>query len=267
MAKEITKEDAIMHKKKAIRTLGNVFEAFINSPEKRHLKKADLLSYWIESYSKYILDEEAFDYSKVPRYKRGDVISVNFGFNVGSEHGGRHYAIVLDNDNKQSSKVITVIPLSSGTPERTYERDVFLGNELYDKLKTKYDKSIVEVQKELDETKQMLEVLKKTISVDNFESSQNDGGELAELIKKLENRVDSIYEREKIIKGYENEIAKLKSGSRAMMEQITTISKMRIYKPRTSHDLLYGVKFSDGAMNKINDKIKELYVFQKRVDG
>lgn len=42
MAKTITKDDAIAHKKKAIRSIGNVFEAFINSPDSKHLKKADL---------------------------------------------------------------------------------------------------------------------------------------------------------------------------------------------------------------------------------
>jgi len=263
MAKNITKDDAIAHKKRAIRSIGNVFEAFINSPDSKHLKKADLLAYWLEGFSKYILDEEKFDYSRIPKYKRGEVVSVNFGFNVGSEHGGKHYAIVLDNDNKQSSRVITVIPLSSGTTEKTNERDVYLGNELYDKLKTKYDKLHEETQKELQETTQMLEVLKKTIAVDSGDEATSKPEELVELIKKLEERVDSINIKQRDLDSYEKEINKLKSGSRAMMEQITTISKMRIYKPKTSHDLLYGIKFSDGAMDKINEKLKELYVFSK----
>lgn len=262
MAKVITKENAIEHKKKAIRALGNVFEAFINSPNNKHLKKADLLAYWIEGFSKYILNEEQFDYSSMPKYKRGEVISVNFGFNVGSEHGGKHYAIVLDNDNKKSSRVITVIPLSSGTAETTNGRDVYLGNELYDKLKTKYDKLHEETGQELQDTTKMLEIIKKTIASD-FVEDKSKPEELVELIKKLEERVDSINTKKKDLENFEKEIIKLKAGSRAMMEQITTVSKMRIYKPKTSHDLLYGIKFSDGAMDKINEKLKELYVFLK----
>lgn len=264
MARIITKDDVIAHKKNAIKSIGNVFETFINSPNIKHLKKADLLAYWIEGFSKYILDEEKFDYSRIPKYKRGEVISVNFGFNVGSEHGGKHYAIVLDNDNKQSSRVITVIPLSSGTTEKTNERDVYLGNELYDKLKNKYDKLHEETQKELQETTQMLEVIKKTFAVDSEDGKISKPDELVELIKKLEERVDGINVKQRDLESYEKEIIKLKSGSRAMMEQITTISKMRIYKPKTSHDLLYGIKFSDGAMDKINEKLKELYIFQNR---
>lgn len=41
------------------------------------------------------------------------------------------------------------------------------------------------------------------------------------------------------------------------------INSPRIYKPKNSSDLLYGIKFSDGAMDKINDKLQELFVHSK----
>ena len=263
MSKILTQNDVVSHKKKAIKAIGNTFEAFINSPEQKHLKKADLLAYWIESFSFYILNEEKFDYSRIPKYKRGDVISVNFGFNVGSEHGGRHYAIVLDNDNKQSSRVLTVIPLSSGTLENTNERDVFLGNELYDKLKNKYDKLCEENEKAIEETTRTLDMINNIFSVETTDSDREKIDKLKEFAKILEERADILNEEKTTLNNYNREIINLKAGSRALMEQITTISKMRIYKPKTSEDLLYGIKFSDGAMDKINDKLKELYVFSK----
>ena len=34
-------------------------------------------------------------------------------------------------------------------------------------------------------------------------------------------------------------------------------------KDGNSSDLLYGIKFSDGAMDKINEKLKELYLYCK----
>ena len=46
-------------------------------------------------------------------YKRGDIVKLNFGFNIGSEYGGLHYAIVINNKNPHSSSVVTVIPLTS----------------------------------------------------------------------------------------------------------------------------------------------------------
>ncbi len=142
MSKEITKEDVIIHKKQAIKKVNNLLELYINHSDPKYLKKANLLSYWLESFSDYIREETIFNPKELLSYKRGDVIKVNFGFNVGSEHGGLHYAVVLDNNNLQSSPVVTVIPLSSGTPDTTHERDVFLGRELYTKLNAKKQISI-----------------------------------------------------------------------------------------------------------------------------
>lgn len=51
----------------------------------------------------------------------------------------------------------------------------------------------------------------------------------------------------------------MKKGSIAIVNQITTVSKMRIYDPKTSSGVLAGITLSQEQMNKINDKIKELY--------
>ncbi len=47
----------------------------------------------------------------------------------------------------------------------------------------------------------------------------------------------------------------------AVVNQITTVSKQRIYTPKRSEDFLYGISLSPAAMDKINEKIKELYIF------
>ena len=64
--------------------------------------------------------------------------------------------------------------------------------------------------------------------------------------------------------GFEPEItakvAKMKSGSIALADQIVTVSKLRIYDPCSSKDLLYSVKISDDTMNKLDEKIKQLYI-------
>ena len=82
-------------------------------------------------------------------------------------------------------------------------------------------------------------------------------------LNNLKKRVERLVNEKNTLQIYEKEISKLKSGSIALMEQITTVSKMRIYKPKNSSDLLYGMKFSDGAMDKINEKLKELYLYSK----
>lgn len=257
MAREITKEDVIAHKKKAIKTIDKMFETFINNP--KYLKKADLIAYWLESYSSYVRNEEKFEYARLPKYERGNVISLNLGFNVGSEQGGLHYAIVLDNYNRLASRVVTIIPLSSGTSEDTFERDVFLGNELYEKLNSKYEKNSNIIEQELAEKTKILELLKKTIA----ENIQEQNEELQSCINEMEKNVDYLLEKKKELINYNKNIQNLKMGSIALTGQITTVSKMRIYRPKSSNDLLYGLKFSDGAMDKINERLKELYIFSK----
>lgn len=263
MGREITKELAIQHKKQAVRKIQHTFEAFINNPDSKYLKKADLLAYWLETFSDYLLDEQKFDYSKIPSYKRGDVVSVNLGFNVGSEQGGLHYAIVLDNDNQQASPVITVVPLSSGKEENTFPRDIFLGNELYDKLKSKHDKLSAKILSDLREATNIQKVIQE--SLENLKDHPAEATEtnLLSLLTTIDQKIDTLKYEQKTLNIYSKELQKLKMGSIALMEQITTVSKMRIYKPKNSNDLLYGIRFSDGAMDKINDRIKELFIYSK----
>lgn len=263
MGREVTKDIAIQHKKQAIRKINTVFEAFINNPNKKYLKKADLLAYWLETFSGYLLDEQKFDYSKIPSYKRGDVVSVNLGFNVGSEQGGLHYAIVLDNDNQQSSPVITVVPLSSGKEEDTFRRDIFLGNELYDKLKSKYDKLDTTIKKDLQEATDIQKVIQESLKNLKENPTDNTENNLSNLLTAIEQKIATLSAEQKTLNIYNKELQKLKTGSIALMEQITTVSKMRIYKPKNSNDLLYGIKFSDGAMDKINERIKDLFIYSK----
>lgn len=58
------------------------------------------------------------------------------------------------------------------------------------------------------------------------------------------------------------EIAQMKEGSIALVNQITTVSKIRIFDPRNLKGVLSGISLSEESMEKINDKLKELYVFR-----
>ena len=47
----------------------------------------------------------------------------------------------------------------------------------------------------------------------------------------------------------------------ALIDQITTVSKMRIYDPRNARGVLSGIRLSPDALDKINEKLKELFIF------
>ena len=57
------------------------------------------------------------------------------------------------------------------------------------------------------------------------------------------------------------EISQMKEGSIALINQITTVSKIRIFDPRNLKGVLSGISLSEESMIKINNKLKELYVF------
>lgn len=59
------------------------------------------------------------------------------------------------------------------------------------------------------------------------------------------------------------EISRMKEGSIALVNQITTISKIRIFDPRNLKGVLSGISLSEENMEKINKKMKKLYIFEK----
>ena len=69
---------------------------------------------WISQKTNYMLTEKSFNEndSAYQNIKRGSVVWVEFGFNVGAEFGGKHPAIVL----RRTGSSIFVIPLSSQRP-------------------------------------------------------------------------------------------------------------------------------------------------------
>lgn len=93
-------------------------------------KRGSLFIRWLDQQNKYLQRELTFDPSRLKRYKRGEVVLIHLGFNTGSEHGGPHWAVVLDN-NKRSSPTAVVLPLGSlgegKTSNDVHRDDVYIG--------------------------------------------------------------------------------------------------------------------------------------------
>ena len=51
----------------------------------------------------------------------------------------------------------------------------------------------------------------------------------------------------------------MKRGSIALVNQITTISKIRIYDPKTDHDILSGIRLSNEKLDLIDDEIQKKF--------
>lgn len=275
MSETRDKNEVIKRKKSAIRKLNNLLESYITSDDDELIKKADLLSYWMLHYSDYIQNEKTYNPKKQIKYKRGDIIKLDFGFNVGDEYGGLHYAIVVDKQNDHSCSVVTVIPLTSGTEDETYRTDVFLGNELYQKIYDKWTKLNLEVSDNIIEVQKMQSSLE--IAIDNItelvihldeDADNSTKDKILSDMESLNLQLNDLkiknaqYEQDyKKLTLLKKELDKMKSGSIALMKQITTVSKQRIYTPRKSSDALYHISLSEIQMEKINQSLKDLYIF------
>lgn len=210
------------------------------------LKKAKLLSYWLKTYVKFLKKEKSFNSLELVRYKRGDILSVDFGFRIGNELGGKHFAIVLDNRNNKASNVITVIPLTSlkdNYKETPYNHLLFTGiYELYDK---KLKSLIRECKNEAQE-------LQSKISSNKYEDHI------------LSKKINTLLNKVKALENMGKELSNLKTGSIANIGQIVTISKMRIINPKKTADTLSKITVSEKDMNIIDEKIRALFCRQEK---
>ena len=227
---ETDKEKIILHKDDSLRRLNTLFDNYINNEQ--DISKADKLAYWIKDYCDLLRAENTFNPQFLKSYKRGDVIQVNLGYNIGNEEGGLHYCIVLDRNNSIKSGIITVIPLTSDKGQKLDFSEISLGNEIYAKFKTKYNNYMKDF----------------TEKIKTFSKNQNEN-DIQETLKELST-----------IKKMEAKMAKMKKGSIALVSQITTVSKQRIYDPQKTTDLLTSINISDDKLDLINQKLKQLFI-------
>lgn len=71
---------------------------------------------------------------KYQRYKRGQIVLIDFSPSMGSELRGKHFAIVITKKDSPNNGVLTVIPLSS--KEKPYYLDIgnFVSKQVYPQL-------------------------------------------------------------------------------------------------------------------------------------
>lgn len=237
------------HKNNAVQKLDNYLENLISSSDIKNMGKSDKLSYWLEDWINFLDFETTFSPIRLRRYKRGEIIKVHLGFNVGSEEGGLHYAVVLDKNNPKSSPVVTIIPLTSVKPTTDLSNlksgNIFLGNELFVNLNQK----MASIQKHDSEELNDLTEFSKNITE---ETPLDERTNVLERIKSLKNEI-------KLFENIRREIQKMRSGSIALVNQVTTVSKIRIYDPKTDHDILSWIKLSNDNLDLIDEEIRKKF--------
>lgn len=221
------KNSAIIHKDKSLNRLDL---SFLKHIELSEYKKSELLAYWIHDFAVYHDEERDFDVTKSGVFHRGEIIKVNLGFNIGSELGGLHYCVVLNKKDNPKNGVLNIVPLTSKKENKKYPKScVNLGNELYNILNKNIEK----------ENKRLNELLAKL-------------DDLEEIPKSIQ---ESISKEIKYIDQLGKSINQYKKESIVLINQITTISKQRLF-----YDVvLKSVRLSNESLDLIDEQIIKFF--------
>lgn len=240
MAKLMTQEELDLHIAEASAALSSLLSSLATSEDSGKKKKSMLLGFWIKKYVTLIKREPKFAPKSLPRYKRGQVLNVDFGFRLGNELGGLHYAVVLDVKNDWGSNVITVIPLMS---LKEHYKDNRYTVELPDGVYTALDNKLSGL---IAQAREMVaEASRHDITAQEAKAKRDAA---RSIITSAENALD--------------ELKHLKLGTVANTCQITTISKLRLTQPLNTSDALYGVRLSNSDMDRIYAQLKNLYLIK-----
>lgn len=236
MGNNRTKNEVQLNKDKTTTIVDTFLQDLIDSDNDINLKKADLISFWLRTYTNYIKNENFFEPLKQENYKRGNVVKVNLGFNIGNEEGGLHYAIVINNPDK-SSGLLNIVPLTSKKENsKLHYSEVSLGMSLIFEIIAKLSYLYTNLQIAIKDAK-MIE----------------DSQEKVEKLNKLKKMAIEL-------RKYINEAQNMKNNeSIALVGNITTISKQRVYTPTLKNRFLKGISISEDQLDLIDKKIIELY--------
>ncbi|MBP2115068.1 MULTISPECIES: type II toxin-antitoxin system PemK/MazF family toxin [Paenibacillus] len=108
--------------------LDHTLENLKNVVQSLNSKQQTLITEWLKLYSDYLIKEQTFNpVTDTIKYEAGSIVSIELGYNPGSEHGGSHYAVVVE-DNAKTSPIVVVVPLGSSKPTKAVHfNDVDLG--------------------------------------------------------------------------------------------------------------------------------------------
>lgn len=251
MSKEMNIDELKKHIRSSLNKLKSYLDELNNSAEYHLRKRSMLISYWLNDYVSFLRTEHDFTPPN-RKYSRGDIVLVNFGYRVGSELGGKHFAVVLDCYNSKKSPIITVVPLSS--KKENYKQGVY-SFELEFGLEYLYKQKREAIfNKFKEQTIQAMEFDKaiknsSTVNIDDY--------------KRLDQMINSALREMMTINNLDKDMKKLKLGTIASVSQITTISKQRIINPKNNKDSLSGLKLNSSDLDTLNKYISNLYLFSK----
>ena len=214
------------------------------------------------------------------------------------EYGGLHYAIVLNKKDSRLNHLLQVLPLTSVKETTDMDNLKYfqlpIGDEVFQLLRSKailntneltalYDR-YSQKKKELNERAKVIDSLVRDNkkAIENIENStQNDiDPSFANQLRTIENNLDfanieagkikqELDENNKLLTEIVEKLEyaqktviktqNMNKDSIVLLNQVTTISKMRLYDPKNNSSILNGIVLSDDTMDKIDEALKKIF--------
>ncbi|MDW4166516.1 type II toxin-antitoxin system PemK/MazF family toxin [Staphylococcus saprophyticus] len=252
--------------------------------------KFNSLPYWLRSHAN-LLDKELKGKIR-PNYnqfKRGSIIYVDFGINIGSELSGGHFAIVLNHNDSKKSSTLNVIPLTSKDKKHFLPID----KTVFDNAQNTLQSSLKKVSEEINEkndsvnilsterdelllkTKEKSAKLKDKISntdlsvPSDYQQAQKDYDEINDMITVIETKIEMVNDLVSEIKREKEAIEKVflkystyNKNTFACYKALQNISKLRV-KKINKYDPSGDIKVDNNTLDKIDEKIISEYTNKK----
>lgn len=277
MASGRTNEEIGLYTAKVIQELEDYLNSLVKHGEPKD-KRADKIDQWIESWTKYLKREQQFNPRSLPLFKRGSVIVVDLGFNVGSEYGGIHYAIVLNKRDSRRNHLLHILPLTSIKEKTDLEKlkyyQLSLSDEIHRLLIQKAIKGLQTIEAKRNSCINEIHLLNnKLAEIESLANEQQkDPDTNPKLESYLETEISNVKlkqeELEKIVNQITSQsiyieklvekISKLKKGSIALLNQVTTISKLRILDPINQRSFFNDIVLSTETLDIIDAALKNI---------
>lgn len=205
---------------------------------------------WLKHISYYFKKECE---NKLPisyyHYKRGSVINVDFGVNLGSEFSFTHLAIVLNKHDNSFKTTLTVLPLTS----KKGKNRLPLGKDIFNQTTTIIQNEQDEIEKELiSMEKDMASIKNKFKDVSDKQALLKEMQPLADKLKILSVKLAMFQKVKKIYMNFNKE-------SYVRLSDITTISKLRINRIN-KYDPSGQIRLTQEQMEKIDIELAKLFL-------
>lgn len=261
-------------------------------------KRSDKIAQWVENWTKYLKIEQTFNPKSIQALKRGSIVYADFGFNVGMEYGGLHYAIVLNKKDARSNHLLHVLPLTSVKETTDMSNLKYfqfpIGNEVFQLLSNKALQKVGELSEMYDrysnknyelttrakaidslinENKKLIENLENSLLSNsdeffvnqtptirnNIEFGLSEALQIKQELKENEKLLTELNKKLTYAKKTITKTQNMNKDSIVLLNQVTTISKMRLYDPKNNNSILNGIVLSDDTMEKIEEALKNIF--------